>query len=415
MTEPTWDTLWIDANLATMDPAAGGDGSVRRGALATRDGRIAWVGVEDELPGDPRALAREVRSVGGAWITPGLVDCHTHAVFGGQRSGEFEARLAGTSYEDIARAGGGILSTVRATRAATEEELERTALARLGDLAADGVTTAEIKSGYDLTVEGELRMLRIARRLGERGLLEIRTTLLGLHVVPPEYGEARGDWVRAVAEVLIPRAADEGLADQVDAFLEGIAFSAEECAPVMASARRHGLGVRLHADQLEDGGGAAAAAAMGARSADHLEHVSEEGIAAMAEAGTVAVLLPGAYHTLRQTTPPPVELFRKHAVPMAVATDLNPGTAPVRSLRLAMNLACVRFGLTPTEALAGATRAAARVLGLEDRGRLEVGLRADLVVWDVEELAELCYWLGGSLVRERVLAGVGVGARDLRS
>ena len=401
---PTWDLTVINGHVATMEAGESPWGTVRDGAVAVRDGRVAWVGPARELPrgGSVRTL-----DAGGGWITPGLVDCHTHLVFGGTRVDEFERRLEGASYEELARAGGGILSTVRATRAASAADLAASALERLGDLAREGVTTVEIKSGYGLDTATELRMLEVARGLGAASGVRVVTTLLGAHALPPEFAADRGGYVRLVCEEMIPQAARTGLADAVDAFCEEIAFTAEECARVFEAASRHGLPVRLHADQRTDGGGAALAAAHGARSADHLEHTSEAGVRAMAASGTVAVLLPGAAYTLRDVTRPPVEAFRRHGVPMAVATDLNPGSSPLRSPLLAMNLACTLFGLTPREALAGMTREAARVLGLDDEiGTIAVGRRADLAVWHVDHPAELSYWMGGAPCRAVVREGV---------
>jgi imidazolonepropionase len=354
----------------------------------------------------------------GGWLTPGLLDCHTHLVFAGDRRDEFERRVAGASYEEIARAGGGILTTVRATRAASHESLLRHARARLGRLLEDGVTTVEIKSGYGLDVETELRMLRVARDLGSTGVVDVQSTYLGAHALPPEFKERRETYLRLMREEVIPRVVAERLADAVDAFCESVAFTPDECAALFDVARAHGLPVRLHADQLSDAGGAALAARFRARSADHLEHASEAGVRAMAEAGTVAVLLPGAFYFLRQTIPPPVGLLRAHGVPIAVATDANPGSSPSLSLLLMLNMACVLFRLTPEEALAGVTCVAARALGLEsDRGTLEVGKRADLALWNVAHPAELSYWAGASPLRlvfkDGVLRTPGEAARAL--
>jgi imidazolonepropionase len=389
-----WDVLWTDAHLATMREGADEWGAVRDGALAVRNGRIAWVGPRSTL-GDPTGMARETRSAEGGWITPGLIDCHTHLVYGGNRAREFERRLRGASYAEIAREGGGILSTVRATRASSEDELEEAAARRLDRLLEQGVTTVEIKSGYGLETETELRMLRVARRLARIRPVDVRTTLLAAHAVPPEYAGRREAYVDLVVEEILPRAVEEGLADAVDAFLEDIAFAPVDVRRIFQAAAGHGLPVRLHADQLADGGGAALAATHGARSADHLEHASRDGIEAMARAGTAAVLLPGAFYFLREERPPPVALFREAGVPVALATDANPGSSPTTSPTLMMNMACTFWGLTPAEAVAGFTRVAARVLGMaEDRGTLEVGKVADLAVWDVDEPAELAYWMG---------------------
>ncbi|HLI13992.1 MAG TPA: imidazolonepropionase [Alphaproteobacteria bacterium] len=392
-----WDRLWINAQLATM--ATGGEayGAIRDGALASKNGRIAFVGPRAALPDRPEALAAEVIDCSGFWITPGLVDCHTHIVFGGDRAGEFERRLQGASYEEIARAGGGIRSTVTATRAASETKLFDSARRRLARLMAEGVTTVEIKSGYGLTREDELKMLRVARRLGRELPVHVVTTFLGAHAVPPEYAGRQGDYVELVCRDMIPAVAEAGLADAVDAFCERIAFSPEETAAVFAAARAHGLPVKLHADQLSDLGGAALAARHGALSADHLEYTSPAGVAAMAAAGTVAVLLPGAYYVLRESHLPPLAALREAGVPVALASDCNPGSSPALSLLLMLNLGCTLFRLTPEEALAGVTRSAARALGLgDDRGRLARGLRADFVLWAIAHPAELAYWLGGN-------------------
>jgi imidazolonepropionase len=400
-----WDTLWTDANLATMAGPAP-YGAIRDGAIAAQDGRIAWVGARRDLPGAPETLAREVRSAGGGWITPGLVDCHTHLVFGGDRAREFELRLEGASYEEIARAGGGIVSTVAATRAASLDDLVRTATPRLEALKADGVTTVEIKSGYGLDLANELKQLDAARRLGENGDIRIQRTFLGLHALPPEYAEDRAGYVSLVAETMIPEVARTKAADAVDAFCEGIGFTADETDQVFRAARAHGLPVKLHAEQLSDLDGAALAARHGALSADHLEWLNDEGVAAMAKAGTVAVLLPGAFYVLRETKLPPVEKLRAAGVPMAIATDCNPGSSPVVSPLLVLNMACTLFRLTPEEALAGMTREGARALGLHHEiGTLEIGKAADFAVWNVAAPAELSYWIGADLLRERVYAG----------
>jgi imidazolonepropionase len=394
------DRLWRNARLATMVGA--GLGIVERGAVATRDGRIAFAGAEAEPP----ALdARETIDCAGRWITPGLIDCHTHLVFAGDRSDEFERRLAGESYADIARAGGGIAATVRATRAASEDALVRTALPRLDALLAEGVTTVEVKSGYGLETEAELRQLRAARRLGAERPVAVVPTYLGAHAVPP--GGDRAAYVRSIIDEALPRIAAEGLAEAVDAFQETIGFTPEETAAVLAAARRHGLKVKLHADQLSDTGSAAVAARFSALSADHLEYTSEEGAAAMGRAGTVAVLLPGAFYVLKESQEPPVEAFRRHGVAMAVATDLNPGTSPIASLRLCAHMACTFFGLTVPEALLGITREAAKALGRADEiGTLEPGKSCDLAIWDVAHLAEIVAWIGPAPLHARVWRGV---------
>ncbi len=405
-----WDAVWIDADVATLASGAGDPwGIVRDGAVAVRDGTIAAVGTRAEVLGDPAAEHARRFEVGG-WITPGLVDCHTHLVFAGSRADEFERRLRGESYEEIARSGGGILSTVRATREASEAELFETGARRVRELLSGGVTTVEVKSGYGLDTETELRMLRVARRLGAELPVRVRTTLLAAHALPPEREGDRAGYLREVREETIPRAVEEGLADAVDAFCEGIAFSVEESESVLRTGAERGLDLRLHADQLSDSGGAALAARLGARSADHLEHASDDGVRAMADAGTAAVLLPGAYHYLGGEARPPVERFREIGVPMAVATDLNPGTSPVSSLVLTMNLACVHFGLTPAEALHGATRLGARVLGIDDRcGTLEEGKAADLALWDVTHPRDLAYWAGRNPCTGVVCGGRPVG------
>ncbi len=400
MTEPRWDGLIVGAGLATLDGEA--YGAIEDGAVAWSDGVLTFVGRRDELPGEAASLADEVIEARG-WITPGLVDCHTHAVFAGDRAVEFEMRLGGASYEAIARAGGGILSTVRAVRAADEDALFEASRPRVEALMRDGVTTLEIKSGYGLDFENERKMLRVARRFGGDGLT-VRTTYLAAHALPTEYAGRPDDYIDAAIDWLPPLYA-EGLVDAVDAFCEGIGFSPSQTRRLFDRARALGLPVKLHADQLSDLGGAAIAAEFGGLSADHVEHTSAAGVAAMAAAGTVAVLLPGAFHVLRETKLPPLELFRAHGVPMAIATDCNPGTSPLLSLRHAMQLACTHFRLTPEDALRGATMHAARAVGLADRGLLRVGLRADLALWRVRHPAELCYWLGGDLLDASWVAG----------
>jgi imidazolonepropionase len=398
------DRLITDCRLATMAEGGAAYGAVEDGALLVRDGRIVWAGARADLPAHEAAT---IDRLGGRWVTPGLVDCHTHLVFGGDRSGEFEQRLGGATYEEIARAGGGIVSSVAATRAASEDTLYASAVARLAGLKATGVTTVEIKSGYGLDQDSELKMLRVARRIGREAGVRVRTSYLGLHAVPPEWKTDRGRYVDLAVDQTLPAAHAEGLVDAVDAYCEPIAFSTEEVARLFDRAKALGLPVKLHADQLSDGGGAALAARYGALSADHVEHTNEAGVQAMAAAGVVAVLLPGAWLMLRETVLPPIDPFRRHGVAMAVATDCNPGTSPVASMTAAINLACVQFRLTPEEALAGATRIAARALGLEaEVGTLEAGKAADLAVWDIERPAELAYWLGKPLLAKRMVAGV---------
>lgn len=397
------DRLITDCRLATLVEGGAAYGAIEDGAILIRDGRIAWVGARGDLP---EHTAAETDRLDGRWVTPGLIDCHTHLVFGGDRSGEFEQRLKGATYEEIARAGGGIVSTMAATRAASEDELYASAVGRLAGLTATGVTTVEIKSGYGLDRETELKMLRVARRIGREAGVRVRTSYLGLHAVPPEHRPDRAAYVDLAIDEILPAAHAEGLVDAVDAYCEPIAFTVEETARLFDRARALGLPVKLHADQLSDGGGAALAGRYGALSADHVEHTTEAGVRAMAEGGVVAVLLPGAYLMLRETTPPPIDLFRAHGVRMAVATDCNPGTSPVASMTAAITLACVQFRLTPEEALAGATRQAARALGLgEEIGTLEAGKAADLAVWDISRPAELAYWLGKPLLDRTYVAG----------
>ena len=409
MSESRWDRLLLNATLATFV----GDtpcGLIEHGAIGLHHGRIVWVGRMDALPAAPDALAVAMESLDGALLTPGLIDCHTHLVFGGDRTQEFDLRLNGASYEEIARAGGGIASSVDATRSATEESLLAQSLPRAQALRADGVTTLEIKSGYGLDLESERRMLRVARRIGRELCITVRTSFLGLHALPPEYKDRRTDYVTLVCNEMLPALAAEGLVDAVDAFCENIGFTRKETRRVFERAKQLGLPVKLHAEQLSDLDGAALVAEFGGLSADHLEHLSESGIAAMSAAGTVAVLLPGAFYALRETKLPPIASLREHAVPMAIATDCNPGTSPLLSLRLAAGMACTLFRLTPEEALRGVTVNAAHALGLHDRGTLAVGQRADLVVWHAKRPAELCYWIGGSLVREVYVDGESVVA-----
>jgi len=400
-----WDGLLLDARLATLTETGAPYGAIERAALGWKDGVITYAGPADALPDHPDRLAAQVESAANAWITPGLVDCHTHLVFGGDRSNEFEQRLGGASYEDIARAGGGIMSTVRATRAADEDTLLAQSLPRARALVADGVTTIEIKSGYGLDLDNERKMLRVARRIGDALGVGISATLLAAHALPPEFAGRADDYIDAICKDVLPSIAHEGLADAVDAFCERIAFTPAQTRRVFERARELGLPVKLHADQLSDLGGAALAAEFGARSAEHLEHTSESGVRAMAQAGTVAVLLPGAYYALRETKLPPIDAFRAAGVPIAIASDMNPGTSPLLSLRLAMSMACTLFRLTPEEVLRGATVHAARALGFDDRGMLASGKRADFVIWNIERPADLCYWIGGPLASQVAIGG----------
>ena len=392
MVSDVWDTLWLNLSAATMVPGEVPYGLVADAAVGIADGRITFVGPRAALAGAPETLARRVLDGGGLVMTPGLIDCHTHLVHGGNRAREFEQRLHGASYEEIARAGGGILSTVRATRALDEAGLVAAALPRLDALLAEGVTTVEIKSGYGLETATELCMLRAARRLGEMRPVTACTTFLGAHAIPPD--STADGYIDLVVNQMLPLVAAERLADAVDAFCEGIAFSPAQVSLVFAAARKLGLPVKLHAEQLSNLGGAALAARFGALSADHLEWLDEAGAAAMAEAGTVAVLLPGAFYVLRETRVPPVGLLRRLGVPIALATDCNPGTSPLTSPLLVLNMACTLFRLTPEEALAGLTRTAARALGLTDRGELREGMRADAVLWRIAHPAELAYAIG---------------------
>jgi len=403
--QPRPETIWLNARLATFAADREGIGAIERGALAARDGRLVFVGAEADLPAEWRKTAR-VTDCGGRWITPGLIDCHTHLVYAGDRAREFELRLAGASYEEIARAGGGIAATGGATRAASEDELVRQSLPRLDAMLGEGVTTVEIKSGYGLELAAERRMLRAARRLAIQRPVSVRATFLGAHAIPDEFADDHAGYVNAIVNEMLPALAAEGLIDAVDGFCESIAFTRDEIARVFAAARGRGFRVKLHADQLSNGGGAALAAKFHALSADHLEYTDEEGVAAMAQSGVAAVLLPGAFYTLREKQTPPIELFRAHGVAMAIATDCNPGTSPLTSPLLALNMAATLFGLTVEECLAGMTRNAARALGLAgETGTLEPGKRADLAIWNVERPAELVYRLGFHPLHARISRG----------
>jgi imidazolonepropionase len=396
--DPQAELLFVNARLATL---ADGYGIVDDGAVAVRDGRIVWAGPRQDAP----PAGRE-HDCGGLWLTPGLVDCHTHIVHAGNRSDEWEARLNGASYEDIARQGGGIMSTVRATRAASEAELLRASAPRIAALLAEGVTTLEIKSGYGLDLASEAKMLRVARRVGELLPVSVATTFLGAHALPPAFAGRADAYIDAVCSEMLPALACEGLVDAVDAFCERIGFTHAQTARVFAAARRLNLPVKLHAEQLSDQGGAALVAEYGGLSADHLEHLSAQGATAMARAGTVAVLLPGAYYFLRETVMPPLALLRELGVPLAVATDCNPGTSPMTSLLLAMNMACTMWRMTPLEALQGVTVNAARALGRPDIGTLAPGRRADFALWDIARPADLAYAIGANPCRAVVNGGV---------
>ncbi len=400
-----WDRLLTNCNIATMDQAVPGPfGAIEDGAIGIQDGRILRVGRRVELAG---YQAKQVEPLGGAWITPGLIDCHTHLVFAGNRANEFEQRLNGATYEEIAQAGGGILSSVKATRAASFEELIAESRPRLEALMRGGVTTVEIKSGYGLDIETELKMLRAARALGERDTVRIVTTLLALHALPPEFRDRRDEFVSLAAESMIPAAADQGLADAVDAYCDTIGFTTDEVRSLFKAASEHGMRVKLHAEQLSNQCGTEMAADFDALSADHLEHIDEPGVEAMAASGMVAVLLPGAFYALKETKTPPVDLLRRYRVPMAVASDCNPGTSPLLSPTLVLSMACTLFGLTPEEALAGMTREAARALDLTDEvGTVTAGKAADLCIWRVSRPAELCYWVGLPGPERRIVAGV---------
>jgi imidazolonepropionase len=397
-------TLWQHCHVATM--AAGKYSIIEDAAMVTAGSLIEWIGPRSQAP---TADYAQVHDLQGAWVTPGLIDCHTHTVFGGNRSGEFEQRLEGVSYADIAAKGGGIASTVRATRAATEDELFASAHKRLRSLLRDGVTTVEIKSGYGLDLANERKMLRVARRLGEALPVSVRATCLAAHALPPEYKDRADDYIEHICAEMLPALAAEGLVDAVDAFCEYLAFSTEQVERVFKVAQQLGLPVKLHAEQLSSLHGSSLAARYHALSADHLEFMTEEDAIAMAAAGTVAVLLPGAFYFLRETQLPPMDALRKHGVKIAIASDLNPGTSPALSVRLMLNMACTLFRMTPEEALAGATQHAATALGMGDtHGSLEVGKVADFVAWQIDRPADLAYWLGGELDKRVVRHGVDV-------
>ena len=399
-----WDALWRNVHLATMTDGSASYGDILNGALAIKNGQIAWLGAEQDVPAD--AHAAETHDGQGAWLTPGLIDCHSHIVYAGNRSNEFEARLNGVAYEAIARAGGGILSTVNATRLASFDDLLAQSLPRVKRLLVEGVTTLEIKSGYGLDLETEAKMLRVARHIGNTLPVTVRTTFLGAHAVPLEYKGRADDYITYVCDVMLPALHAEGLVDAVDAFCENIGFSAVQTERVFQAAAQLNLPVKLHAEQLSDQNGASLVARFNGLSADHLEYLSDAGISAMAANGTVAVLLPGAYYFLRETKLPPLQALREAGVPIAVSTDCNPGTSPMTSLLLAMNMACTMFRMTPQEAFAGTTAHAARALGLHDRvGRLVVGQMADFALWQIDRPADLAYAMGQNLCVGVVKAG----------
>ena len=406
MTTPECDDLFVGIDIATMAESRVPYGLIGDGALAVRDGRIAWVGRRRDLPAE--FSAKRTHDLAGAIATPGLVDCHTHLVYAGDRAREFEMRLEGATYEEIARAGGGIVSTVSATRAADEEELIAQSLPRLDALRAEGVTTVEIKSGYGLDIETEAKMLRVARRLESVRPVTVRTTFLGAHALPAEYEGHADDYIDMVCNASLPHAAEAGLVDAVDAFCEGIGFSPDQTERVFRRAKDLGLPIKLHAEQLSDLKGAILAARYGALSCDHLEYVEEDGVRAMADSGSVAVILPGAFYFLRETKLPPIDAFRRYGVPMALATDCNPGSSPVTSLLLMANMGCTLFHLTPEEALTGITRNAARALGLPDRGTLETGKAADIAFWNIGEPAALAYRIGDNPLRAALKDGIPV-------
>jgi imidazolonepropionase len=395
------DNVWHNARLATL--TGPGLGIVEHGTIAANNGRIVYAGASADAP---HFDATDIADCEGRWITPGLVDCHTHLVHAGDRAREFQMRLEGASYEDIAKAGGGIVSTVEATRAASEEDLIASALPRLDALIGEGLCSIEIKSGYGLSLADELKMLRVARALAERRNVRVTTTFLGAHALPPDAGGDKDKYIDLVCNEMLPVIARENLADAVDAFCENIAFTPQQTARVFDAAQKYGLKIKLHADQLSNGGGAALAARYSALSADHLEHTGEAGIAAMARAGTAAVLLPGAFYFLRETKLPPLDLIRKHDVPIAIATDNNPGTSPLTSLLLAMNMAATCFRMTVDECIAGVTREGARAAGLLNQtGTLETGKHCDLAIWNIDQLAELVYRIGYNPLHERIWNG----------
>lgn len=419
MTANAWDDVWINANLVTGEQTQDGHplGLFYDAALAVKDGQIAWIGPMAELGQQPQLGGAQIHDAKSGWITAGLIDCHTHLVYAGNRAKEFEMRLNGASYADIAKAGGGILSTVSATRAASDDALLEQTAPRLENLMAEGVTTIEIKSGYGLDTESELKMLRVAKKLGEWHPVRVRTTFLAAHALPPEYKGRADDYITHICEEMLPAAVEAGLVDAVDGFCEHIGFSNAQMRRMFEAAKKHDLPVKLHAEQLSDQQGAELVAEFGGLSADHIEFLSEQGVQAMAKAGTVATLLPAAFYFLRETQKPPMDMLRQHKVPMAIATDSNPGTAPIESLLLTMNMASTFFGMTVDEVLRGVTVHAAHALGLQKHiGTLALGKRADFVLWGVAEPAELVYRIGVNPCRERVYGGrrgISKLARDL--
>ena len=405
MTTQQWQTLWINVNLATMNDGSNSYGAIENGALAIANGKIAWLGTMSDLSAS-EYKAEHVIDGKGAWLTPGLVDCHTHLVFGGNRANEFEMRLEGKSYQEIANAGGGIVSTVTATRAASESELFQSAFKRLAAMHQQGVTTIEIKSGYGLDSENEIKMLQVAGQLAKSLPVTVRKTFLGAHALPAEYQDRTDDYIKFVCEDMLPKVASLQLADAVDVFCEGIGFSLAQTEQVFAAAKKYHLPVKVHAEQLSNLGGTALAAKYQALSSDHIEFLDEAGVIAMKSADMTAVLLPGAFYFLRETQLPPIELLRKHKVSMAVATDANPGTSPINSLQLMLNMACTFFRLTPVEALAGVTCHGAKALGLANsKGQLAVGYDADIACWDIKQPAELCYQFGVNPLSQLMQAG----------
>lgn len=402
----SWDQVWIDINIATMDPTSNTSyGAITQGAMAIEEGKIVWIGKRDDLP-EFDSLATPVYRGKGGWVTPGIIDAHTHLVFAGNRAKEFEQRLEGASYEDIALAGGGILSTVNACRDATEAELFELGRQRLNTLAKEGVTTVEIKSGYGLDTETELKLLRVARALGKHHHIDVKTTFLGAHAIPKEYIGKADDYIELVINDMLPKIIEENLADAVDVFCEKIAFNLEQTEKVILAAKKAGLGVKLHAEQLSNLGGSAMAAKHGALSVDHIEFVDEKSIALLSQFGTCATLLPGAFYSLRETQLPPIDLLRQYQVPMVVASDYNPGSSPICSSLLMLNMSCILFKLTPEEALKGMTIHAARALNMDKEiGSLEVGKKADFCLWNIDTPAQLAYTYGVNSCLQVVKSG----------